>query len=121
MQMKIFIISLLFTVGLLTTACPAPCDMKDDEVKAVHTELAPVAQAIESFKKEQKIYPHNLNELSPKYLNKMPPTVGGRKFEYIRTSDDEYTLRIEARNGGNYSGSCSYSELEDRWKSLGEK
>ncbi|MEO6589949.1 MAG: hypothetical protein ABIP06_11660 [Pyrinomonadaceae bacterium] len=116
--MKTFIISLLFIVGLLTTACPAPCDMKDEEVKNIHAELAPVAQAIEGFKKEQKIYPHNLNELSPKYLDKMPPTVGGRKFEYIRTSDDKYTLRIEAKNGGNYSGSCSYEDVEDQWKGL---
>lgn len=119
--MKSFTVLLLIFIGLLTAACPAPCDMKDEEIRAVYTELAPVALAIENFKKEQKVYPQNLSELAPKYLAKLPPTAGGREFEYIRTSDDKYNIRVNSANGGSYSGSCSYSEIEDHWKDIKDK
>lgn len=121
MFLKVFTISVLFACALLTIACPAPCDMTDEETKAIYAELAPVAQAVENFKKEQKIYPKTLNELAPKYLEKIPPTAGGRKFEYIRTSDEKYNIRVNSKNGGSYSGSCSYSEVEDNWKDLSGK
>ncbi len=116
--MKSFTISLLLTIGLLTTACPAPCDMTDEEIKAVHNDLAPVVQAIENYKKEQKNYPRTLDEISPKYLEKIPLTAGGRKFEYIGTPDNRYNIRINSANGGSYSGSCSYSEIEDHWRDI---
>lgn len=121
MLLKIFTTSILFLAGFLTLACPAPCDIKDDEMQAIYADLSQVEQAIEDFRKDQKIYPKNLNELAPKYLLKIPPTAGGRKFQYIRTSDDKYNLRVNNRNGGSYSGSCSYSEIEDRWKDLSDK
>jgi hypothetical protein len=119
--MRNFTLSLLFAFGLLTTACPAPCDMTDEEIKAVYTELSPVARAIENYKKDQKVYPQNLTEISPKYLDKLPSTAGGRKFEYIRTSDEKYNLRVESKNGGSYSGSCSYSEIEEQWQDIKDK
>ena len=119
--MKIFIISVLFAIGFLTAACPAPCDMKDEEIKAVHAELSPVVEAIENYRKDQKSYPRTIQEISPKYLDKLPPTVGGRKFEYITTADNRYNIRINAANGGSYSGSCSYDEIEDHWNDLKDK
>lgn len=121
MLLKIFTIFVFFAFGLLTIACPAPCDMSDEEVKTVYAELAPVIQTIENFRKDQKIYPQTLNELLPKYLEKIPLTVGNRKFEYIRVSDERYNVLINAKNGGSYSGRCSYQEVDERWKDLGGK
>lgn len=121
MLLKIFTVSILFLAGFLTLACPAPCDIKDDETRAIYADLSPIEQAIEDFHKDQKTYPKNLNELSPKYLSKIPQAAGGRKFRYIRMSDEKYSLRVNNRNGGTYSGSCSYSEIEDRWKDLSDK
>ena len=121
MFLKIFTVSSLFIVSFLTLACPAPCDMSDEETKAVYAELATIVQAIENFHEDKKAYPQTLDELLPKYLEKVPATTGNRKFRYIRTSDEKYDIRVGNRNGGSYSGSCSYSEIEDRWKDLSDK
>ena len=95
--------------------------MTDEEIKAVHNDLAPVVQAIESFRKDQKVYPRTLDEIAPKYLEKIPPKAGEREFSYIRTSDEKYNIRVDAKNGGSYSGSCSYSEIEDHWRDIKDK
>lgn len=96
--------------------------MTDEELKAVHNDLAPVVQAIENYKKDQTKYPSKLDELVPKYLATIPTTAGGRKYEYIGTSpDNRYNIRISSKNGGSYSGSCSYSEVEDEWKDIKNK
>lgn len=95
--------------------------MKDAEIKAVHTDLAPIVQAIENYKKDRSSYPRKLDELVPKQLEKIPPTVGGRKFTYVVTSDNDYNIRINSANGGNYSGSCSYSDVEDQWQDIKDK
>mgnify|MGYP001262145552 CR=1 FL=1 len=111
-------ISVLFSIALLTAACPAPCDMKDEEIKTAYEELAPVVRAIENFRQEQNALPRTLDELAPKYLARVPDTAAGRKFEYIRMSNDRYNIRVDSANGGNYSGSCSYKEIEDLRRDL---
>ena len=121
MFQKIITISIVAVFGLMTLACPAPCDIKDDETRAIHNDLSPIEQAIEDFRKDQNVYPKSLNDLAPKYVAKIPPTAGGRKFDYVRISDDKYNIRVNSRNGGSYSGSCSYSDIEDRWKDLSGK
>lgn len=95
--------------------------MKDEEIKAVHNELAPIVQAIENYKKERNSYPRKLDELVPKHLGKIPATVGGRKFEYTVSSDNKYNIRVNSADGGSYSGSCSYAEVEEEWQELKDK
>lgn len=116
MRSKYFTFLVLFAVCLLTIACPAPCDMEDGEINAVHAELAPVVQAIENFHAEKKVYPNSLAELVPKYLKEVPKKANARKFSYNKISNDEYKIRINSQDGGTYSGSCEYSEIEDRRK-----
>ena len=120
MRFKIFIILISISACLLASGCPAPCEIEDREVKAVHTDAAPVVQALENFRKDEKKYPRALNELAPRYLDKIPERLGERKFSYSLVSSDNYNLRIYSPSGGSYSGSCSYSEIEEQWKRLNQ-
>jgi hypothetical protein len=104
---------LFLTVWLcvLTTACPAPCDVEGKEVGQLQTEGAPIVRALESYKAERGGYPENLAALVPQYLSNIPEKLGNRRFFYNRHSANDYTLRVASRNGGFYSGACTFKEI----------
>ena len=118
--MRIKLFAILILIGCFATACPAPCAIKDNEVAGIHADGARLVSALENFKASEQKYPRTLAELSPKYLDKVPETIGNRKFSYWTSEDGKYNLRIASPGGSSYSGSCSYSEIEERWQELAQ-
>ena len=116
--MQNFIFLILIAACFLTAGCPAPCEIEDAEVTTIHADTEPIIAALETFRGAEKKYPRSLSELAPRYLDKIPEKVGGRKFSYIWISDGNYNLRVYSPSGGSYSGSCAYSEIADRWEYL---
>lgn len=121
MRLKSILFSSVFAICLLTAACPAPCEIQDDQVPSVYNDLKPVTDALENYKKAENKYPQKLDELAPRFLPSIPQKLGGRGFSYILQSAEKYTIRIDAPNGGTYSGSCFSDDIEDRWKKLKNK
>ena len=121
MVKKFLVISILAASCLFTAACPAPCEIQDNQVNTVYEELKPITLALENFKKSENKYPQKLEELAPKYLPNIPQKAGGRAIFYIPISDKEYNLRIAAPNGGTYSGTCTFTDIETRQKELNKK
>lgn len=118
MRLKLLACLVLSLTGWLTTACPAPCDLEDNEVSAIHTDGAQITAALDAFRASEQKYPQRLEELTPKYMDKVPEKIGGRKFSYSVNDAGKYNLRVASPSGGGYSGACSYSEIEDRWRKL---
>jgi hypothetical protein len=112
--MKAKIIFLLAVI-VFCAACPAPCDVSESEAAPIQSEAAPIIQALESYRAARNNYPNSLDDLTPDYLREIPKTLGGRVFQYNRNSEKEYFLRIASRNGGFYSGSCTYSEINGKF------
>lgn len=121
MVKKFLVISMLAASCLFTAACPAPCEIQDNQVNTVYEELKPITLALENFKKSENKYPQKLDELVPKYLPSVPQKAGGREISYFPVSEKEYNLKINAPNGGTYSGTCTFSDIEERQKELNKK
>lgn len=106
---------------LLATACPAPCDVQDREIAAIHRDAAPLVRALEKFKQNENKYPRSLDELAPKYLDKVPQQIGSRQFSYWTSENGAYNLRVYSAGNSSYSGACSLAEIEDRRQKLEQK
>jgi hypothetical protein len=102
----------------LSAGCPAPCEMSAEEVSTIHVDSATLVQALENFHVKQGVYPAELNQLLPQFMERVPESLGGRKFFYSRQSEQRYTLRIASADNSFYSGSCTSAEIEDKWQSL---
>lgn len=92
--------------------------MSEQEVSTIHLDSAPLAQALENFRAKQGVYPAELNELAPQFVERVPESLGNRKFFYTRQSEKSFTLRLASADGSFYSGSCTSTEIEDKWQSL---
>lgn len=121
MSLRKFLVLSIFAVCIFTSACPAPCEIQDDQIPLVYNDLKPLTQALENYKKAENKYPQKLDELAPRFLATIPQKLGGRGFSYIPQTTEKYTIRIDAPNGGTYSGSCFSDEIEERWKELKNK
>ncbi|MEP6923154.1 MAG: hypothetical protein ABI954_01705 [Pyrinomonadaceae bacterium] len=116
--MRVKILLLLILTSALCAGCPAPCEMSEQEVSTIHVAIAPLVQALENFHVAQGVYPSELNELTPKFVERVPESLGERKFFYSRQSEQSYLLRVASADGSFYSGSCTSSEITDKWQSL---
>lgn len=116
--MRIKVLLLVILICAMCAGCPAPCEMSEQEVSTIHADSAPLVQALENFHVKKGVYPAELNELTPQFVDRVPESLGKRKFFYSRQSEQSYTLRIASADGGFYSGSCTSSEITDKWQRL---
>lgn len=116
MRLKLCAGLILSAACWLTTACPAPCEIDDNEIAGIHQDGAQLITALDAFRTSENKYPAQLAELAPQYLDRVPEKIGGRSFSYSVNDKGKYNLRIASPSGGAYSGGCSYAEVEERWQ-----
>jgi hypothetical protein len=108
--MKIKIILLIACIFALILL--ASCQSIDDTVSNNQKRADPVIIALEAYNRAYRVFPNDVYELVPKFINEIPKTTTGDDFFYSTNSVDGYVISFIARPGFG----CGYTYQSQEWE-----
>jgi hypothetical protein len=77
-----------------------------------------IVGAIDRFYEDHGVYPDDLSELVPIYLEELPSTISGASFYYYQNDTVTYavTFFLESKGGENTTAYCGYYFSQDLWE-----